>query len=70
MIDRRVKRVGVSKLRHLSSEELRKLGDEILILQMGDQPLAVLVGYEQYLRLQDMVQKLEETVSGYAGRLV
>ena len=51
-IDERVKHVGVSKLRQLNSDTLRKMNGNLFVLQDGDEPLAVLLSYESYLKIQ------------------
>lgn len=51
-IDERVKHVGVSKLRRWNADILRDLGDEIYVLQDGDEPIAVLLSYELYMKIQ------------------
>jgi len=52
-IDRRVKHVGLTKLRHLNADTLRHLGDNLLVLQDGDKPVAVLLSYKLYMQIQD-----------------
>jgi PHD/YefM family antitoxin component YafN of YafNO toxin-antitoxin module len=60
-IDPNVRHVGVSKLRKLNSDDLRKI-EETLVLQENDTPLAVLVKYEKYLILQNELESLMATV--------
>jgi PHD/YefM family antitoxin component YafN of YafNO toxin-antitoxin module len=60
-IDPNVRHVGVSKLRKLNSDDLRKM-EETLVLQENDTPLAVLVKYEKYLILQNELESLMATV--------
>jgi len=60
-IDHNVRHVGVSKLRKLNSDDLRKI-EETLVLQENDTPLAVLVKYEKYLVLQNELESLMATV--------
>lgn len=56
-VDPRIHGVGVSKLRKMDAAFLRKLGQDIYILQANDKPLAVLVQYEEYLALQQMAKE-------------
>lgn len=51
-IDPSIHAVGVSKLRRMTSDFLRKLDSQIYIIQDNDKPLAVVVNYEQFLALQ------------------
>jgi hypothetical protein len=44
--------VGLSFLRTLSSERLRKLSGYLLVVQDADEPLVVIVPYAMYLDLQ------------------
>jgi PHD/YefM family antitoxin component YafN of YafNO toxin-antitoxin module len=60
-IDPNVEYAGVSRLRKLNSGQLEKL-DKTLVLQDKDNPLAVLVRYEQYLMMQEQLRKLENTI--------
>jgi hypothetical protein len=53
-IDPRIKAVGVSKLRDMNAGFLRKLNEDLYIVQEGDEPLAVIISYGQYLVCQTM----------------
>jgi PHD/YefM family antitoxin component YafN of YafNO toxin-antitoxin module len=44
--------VGVSKLRSLNATQLRDM-DKTLVIQENDQPVAVLLKYEEYLAMQE-----------------
>lgn len=55
-IDERVKHVGLTKLRHLNADTLRELDDSLLVLQDGDEPVAVLLSYKLYMRIQDRLK--------------
>jgi hypothetical protein len=55
-IDPRVKYVGVSKLRQLNADALRKLGDTVFVLQDSDGPIAVLLSYKMFMQIQDAAQ--------------
>jgi hypothetical protein len=60
-IDPRVEYVGASKLRTLNTGNLGKL-KKTLVIQDNDTPLAVLLGYEQYLIIQNKLQSLLKTI--------
>lgn len=53
-IDRRALHIGISKLRDMDSAWLRDFAksDEIVVIQVGVQPLAVMVPYDLYQRMQ------------------
>jgi len=55
-IDTRVKYVGMTKFRHLTCKKLRELpADELWVVQdSSGTPLAVVVPYKLYLKLQEM----------------
>lgn len=55
-IDPRIKHVGVSKLRDLNATALREMSDSIYVFRDGDDPLSVMVSYEQYLKMQQVIQ--------------
>jgi hypothetical protein len=59
-INPRARHIGVSKLRLMNASNLRKL-DETLVIQENDQPLAVLVNYEEFLRTQKQLIAALET---------
>lgn len=50
-IDPRVKYVGASHLRKLNSSQLRQL-DGVIVVRDNSEPLAVIVPYQTYLKLQ------------------
>ncbi|MEO7505990.1 MAG: hypothetical protein ABIZ95_02040 [Pyrinomonadaceae bacterium] len=50
-IDPNVRYVGVSKLRELKAEKLRSL-DQTLVIQDDEKPLAVVLSYDQFMRMQ------------------
>jgi uncharacterized protein YxjI len=51
LIDPNIEFVGVSKLRELTGETLRKM-KKTLVIQDGDKPIAVIVKYSTYMRMQ------------------
>ncbi|HLJ13033.1 MAG TPA: hypothetical protein VKV15_00935 [Bryobacteraceae bacterium] len=60
-IDPNVEHVGVSRLRQLDGKSLRKV-DKTLVIREHEKPLAVLIGYEQYLIIQNQLQAVMETL--------
>jgi PHD/YefM family antitoxin component YafN of YafNO toxin-antitoxin module len=60
-IDPNVEHVGVSRLRKLNATNLRK-SRKTLVIQDNDTPLAVLLAYEQFLRMQTKMRQLIETI--------
>jgi PHD/YefM family antitoxin component YafN of YafNO toxin-antitoxin module len=61
-INPNVRSVGVSKLRSLNATQLRGM-DKTLVIQENDQPLAVLLKYDEYLAMQEELMALLETQS-------
>jgi PHD/YefM family antitoxin component YafN of YafNO toxin-antitoxin module len=55
-LDPSVEHVGVSKLRTLNSQNLSKIS-KMMVIQDNDTPLAVLLGYRQYLAIQNKLQE-------------
>ena len=55
-----VRTVGISKLRSLNASQLRGI-DKTLVIQENDQPLAVLVKYEEFLAMQRQLMAMLET---------
>jgi len=51
IIDERIKHVGPATLRKMDALKLRGLR-ELMVIQDGDEPLAVLIPYEMYLEMQ------------------
>lgn len=51
IIDDRIRYVGVSALRGLNAKTLREL-KEVLVLQMDEEPLAVLIPWDIYMEIQ------------------
>src|SRR5579862_1880717 len=61
-IDRNVQHVGVSRLRSLNATQLREI-DKTLVIQDNDQPLAVLLKYEEFLIMQDQLTSVLDTIA-------
>jgi hypothetical protein len=49
-IDPNVRHVGVTLLRQMNALDLTNLGDTVYVLQVGEQPVAVLCAYETFMR--------------------
>lgn len=62
-IDPNVQYVGVSKLRTLNATNLSEL-NRTLVIQDNDQPLAVVLSYEQFLEMQKERERLAESDEG------
>jgi hypothetical protein len=65
-IDKRVKHVGVSKLREMTCGFLRQMSQErlVYVLQDNDEPLAVILSYEMFMQIQGTIEKLERESGG------
>jgi hypothetical protein len=57
-LDPNVQHVGISRLRALNVTQLREL-DKTLVIQDNDQPLAVLLKYDQFLAMQKRMRDEE-----------
>jgi PHD/YefM family antitoxin component YafN of YafNO toxin-antitoxin module len=61
-IDPNVEHVGVARLRRLDGKSLRKKIDKkALVIREHDDPIAVLLSYEQYLSIQNQMKAVMET---------
>ena len=63
-IDPTVEHVGVSKLRQLNATNLGKLKN-MLVVQDNDTALAVVIRYEQYLKMQNQLEEALRTIQAY-----
>jgi hypothetical protein len=61
-IDPNVQHVGISRLRSLNATQLREI-DKTLVIQENDQPLAVLLRYEEFLIMQQKLMSVLDTVT-------
>lgn len=64
-----VRTVGVSKLRSLNATQLRGI-DKTLVIQENDQPLAVLLKYEEYIAMQEQLLAMIETQAVLSNKSV
>jgi hypothetical protein len=60
-IDPNVQHVGISRLRSLNATQLREI-DKTLVIQDNDQPLAVLLKYEEFLIMQEKLMSVLDTI--------
>ena len=67
-INPNVRTVRVSKLRSLSASKLRGMDKTTLIIQENDQPLAVLLNYDEYLAMQKQLMAVLDTQSVLSDR--
>ena len=63
-IDPTIEHVGVSKLRQLSAANLGKMKN-MLVVRENDTALAVVMRYEQYLAMQNQLEKALRTIQAY-----
>lgn len=61
VIDPTVRYVGVSKLRELKADKLRSL-DQTLVIQDDEQPLAVVLSYDQFMEMQNERDQILNTL--------
>ena len=66
-IDPDVKYVGSSKLRDLTAAELRALTGAIVVQGAQNMPLAVILPYETYLKLQGAAERIESAADRIIG---
>ena len=64
IIDDRVEHVGVSRLRKFDGKTLKQdmAANKAFVIKERNQPLAVLLGYEQYLIIQNKLKAVMETL--------
>lgn len=56
--------VGVAELRKVTAEILEKLKSHKVILTRRNKPVGVILDYEEYQRIEDMMDALEDHVLG------
>ena len=61
-IDPNVQYVGVSKLRNLNATSLQNLDAKTIVVQENNQPIAVIVSFEQFLEMQREREKVRATL--------
>lgn len=64
VIDPTVRYVRVSKLRELKAEKLRALG-QTLVVQDDERPLAVVISFAQFLKMQQERERILEIVESF-----
>ncbi len=58
-LDPNVQHVGVTRLRSLNVTQLREL-EKTLVIQDNDEPLAVLLKYDQFLAMQERIRNSDQ----------
>lgn len=58
-IDPRIEHVGLTRVRAMNGAALRSQKN-ILVIQDGNEPLAVMVPYAEYMRIQGILDRLLE----------
>ena len=56
-IDPRLHYIGTSKLRQMKGDFLRCIGEDLYVVQDGDEQLAVILSYAQYLEIQAQLEQ-------------
>jgi len=54
---KRLRYLGVADLRILKVAELRELGKDVIVVTNHGAPIAAIVGYEQFLKMQELLKK-------------
>lgn len=60
--------VGITELRKMIPEILKKIKQEKVILTRRNRPIGILVDYEEYERMEKMIEALEDQVLGQLAR--
>ncbi len=63
-IDPNVEHVDVQRLKDMTAQKLKRLR-KTMVVRDGDSPLAVVVSYKTFLRIQDELTSLSERVDDY-----
>lgn len=58
VIDKRIEFVGTSRLRKLNADALRKFTSNVMVVQDSEEPIAVVMGYGLYMKLQRLALAL------------
>lgn len=66
-IDPQVKYVGTTYLRTLNSDRLRELTGAVVVQAENSDPLAVILPYETYLKLQGAAERIESAADRIIG---
>jgi prevent-host-death family protein len=60
--------VGITELRKMIPEILKKIKQEKVILTRRNRPIGILVDYEEYERMEKMIEALEDQVLGQLAK--
>ena len=60
--------VGITELRKMIPQILRKIKQEKVILTRRNRPIGILVDYEEYERMEKMIEALEDQVLGQLAK--
>ena len=60
--------VGITELRKMIPEILKKIKQEKVILTRRNRPIGILVDYEEYERMEKLIEALEDQVLGQLAK--
>jgi prevent-host-death family protein len=60
--------VGITELRKMIPEILKKIKQEKVILTRRNRPIGILVDYEEYERMEKMIEALEDQILGQLAK--
>lgn len=60
--------VGVAELRKVMSDILEKIKSNKVILTKRNKPVGVLVDYEEYKKMEDIIDSLEDYILGHLAK--
>lgn len=60
--------VGIAELRNKASEVLKNIKNYRVILTKRNKPLGVIIDYEEYEHMQEMLEEVEDFVLGTIAR--
>ena len=60
--------VGITELRKMIPEILKKIKQEKVILTRRNRPIGILVDYEEYERMEKLIEALEDQILGQLAK--
>jgi prevent-host-death family protein len=60
--------IGVAELRNKASEVMKKIKKYRVVLTKRNKPLGVIIDYEEYQHMQNMLEEVEDFVLGTIAR--
>jgi len=60
--------VGVAELRKVMSDILEKIKSNKVILTKRNKPVGVIVDYEEYKKMEDIIDSLEDYILGHLAK--